>query len=140
MAEGLMRARIETAGLQDAITVRSAGIAAYAGSPASKDTRDLLDAHGIDFADFRSTPVSTFLLDEVDYILCLSQMHRDAILAHHPEYREKALLVGEFLNSDDAPDIADPYGLGSAAYKQVETELLQAIDNILTLVQQDIEV
>jgi len=137
MAEGLMRAEIEKQALD--IEVRSAGIAAFAGSPASIETRKILLEHDIDFESFRSTQVSKYLMDESDYVFCLSRMHREAILSQHPEYREKALLVGEFLGDDSPKDVADPYGLGDAAYKVVEEQLLLAVQNILTFVQSNSE-
>jgi len=132
-----MRAKIEEQSKQNEIEVRSAGIAAFAGSPASIETRQILLEHEINFEGFRSTQVSKYLLDESDYIFCLSRMHREAIISKHPEYREKALLVGEFLGDDDAKDVSDPFGLGDAAYKVVEQQLLSAIDNILAFVQEN---
>ena len=59
-----MRAEIEKRSLQDSIEVRSAGIAAFAGSPASIETRQILLGHEIDFEGFRSTQASKYLLDE----------------------------------------------------------------------------
>ena len=132
-----MRAKIEEQSKQNEIEVRSAGIAAFAGSPASIETRQILLEHEINFESFRSTQVSKYLLDESDYIFCLSRMHREAIISKHPEYREKALLVGEFLGDDDAKDVSDPFGLGDPAYKVVEQQLLSAIDNILAFVQEN---
>ena len=137
MAEGLMRAKIEEHGLQDKFTVSSAGVAASAGAPASIETRQLLLEHGINSEDYRSTQVTKYLMDESDYVFCLSSMHQDAITRPHPEYREKTLLVGEFLGESQPRDIADPFGLGPEAYKVVEAELLNAVDNILSFVQEN---
>jgi len=140
MAEGLMQAKIEKLGLKGTFRISSAGVAASAGSPASKETLQLLNSHGIQFDDFQSTQLTKYHLDENDYIFCLSRMHKDAFCRPHPEYREKTLLVGEFLNNGETKDIADPFGLGTKAYKQVEKELLLSIDNIIKFVQENSQI
>lgn len=127
MAEGLMKKHI---GDNSAMEVSSAGVAASASSPASIETRNILLAHDVDFHSFRSRPVTTELIDESDYVFCMSRTHREAILKHMPEHREKVLRVGEFLGLEDATDVFDPFGLGEHAYKEVEAQLLIALKNI----------
>jgi len=139
MAQGLMNAQIQEQNLSEQYDVKSAGVAAFAGSPASIETRNILLDRGIDFEDFRSSKVTQYLLEESDYIFCLSRMHREAILSQFPQFRERALLVGEFLGEEKTKDIADPYGLGDQAYKLVEKQLAVAIENILNFVQQNSE-
>ncbi len=139
MAEGLLKTKLAQLGLAEQFEVRSAGVAAYAGSPASMETRKVLLSHGLDYEDFRSSAASKYLLDESRYIFCLSNMHRQAIITEYPEYNEKILLVGEFLGTNEASDIADPYGQSEAAYKHVEQQLLGALDRIVPFIQEGSE-
>lgn len=137
MAEALMTKRLaESSGY----TVQSAGVAASCGSPASIETRNILLDHDLDFSSFRSQPVTIELLEESDYVFCMSRMHRQAIVNECPEFREKVLLVGEFLGADDAQDVYDPFGMGEPAYKAVEEQLLVAIEGIADFIKTSDEV
>ena len=134
MAEGLLQGKL---GEESGIAVKSAGVAASNGSPASIETRNILLKKGIDFTDFRSQQLTTDLMDEADYVFCMSQMHRNAILSSHPEYREKALLLGEFLGEEKASDIFDPYGMGKEAYLEVEKQVSASLDRILAFISEN---
>lgn len=134
MAEGLMKKLLNDG---DGIEIQSAGVAASNGTPASIETRQILLDYGLDFTSFRSQQLSEKLMDEFDYVFCMSRMHREAILAHMPAHREKALLLGEFLDTTNPQDIFDPYGMGKEAYKKVEQQLLVAVENILAFVKEN---
>ena len=132
MAEGLFRKCVET---KDCFQVKSAGIAAATGSTASIETRNILLEHDVDFTSFRSQQLNNELMDVADYVFCMSKHHRQAILSHNPSYREKTLLVGEFLGEETAVDVFDPFGLGEPAYKDVEKQLVVAVKNIASFIE-----
>lgn len=132
MAEGLFRNLLQEK--DRSISVASAGIAAQDGTPASIETRKILLEHGVDFTSFKSQQLTEEHLAEADYVFCMSRMHCQAILSHSPEYREKALLLGEFLGEKEPKDIFDPFGLGAEAYAQVERQVVVAVKNILAFI------
>ena len=134
MAEGLLRARMDGS---SKIVVKSAGIAASNGSPANIETRNILLNYSVDFSSFRSQQLTKDLLEEADYVFCMSRMHREAILSQRPEFRERVLLLGEFLGQKEPQDVFDPFGLGADAYKKVETQVLIALDNILSFIEEN---
>jgi len=84
-----------------------------------------------------SQQLSDDLMEKADYVFCMSKHHRQAILSHSSAYREKTLLVGEFLGQDTPVDVFDPFGLGEAAYKEVEKQLLLAMENIATFIEEN---
>ncbi len=136
MAEALFNQLLVEKGLESQYEAQSAGVAASTGSPASIETRQLLlNKHEIDYTPFRSRQLNKYIMDECDYVFCLTRMHREAIITNAPEYREKVLLVGEFMGDEGTKDVADPFGLGAPAYEVVEGQLLTAVDNILSFVQ-----
>ncbi|MBL0385426.1 low molecular weight protein arginine phosphatase [Tumebacillus sp. ITR2] len=100
MAEPLMRKRLDAAGLGDAVEVRSAGIAAYAGQPASKGAKQVLTNHGLDPDAHMATPLDDELVKWADLILTMSQSHKRAILERHFEALDKTFQLKEFVDDD----------------------------------------
>lgn len=102
MAEPLMRLRLEKAGISNRVEVRSAGVAAHAGQPASKGARTVLSTHGLDGEAHLATPLDDELVRWADLILTMSQGHKRSILERHFEALDKTFLLKEFV--DDAPE------------------------------------
>ena len=100
MAEPLMRARLERAGLGDRIAVRSAGVAADAGAPASKGAANVLNARGMDGAAHMASRVDDELVRWADLILTMGQSHKRAILERHMEAFDKTFTLKEFVDDD----------------------------------------
>lgn len=74
MAEAIARRRIAERGWTD-VEVRSAGVAAFPGSPASAGAVRASDAHGLDLTGHRSTPLTAELADQADLVLTMSSNH-----------------------------------------------------------------
>jgi protein-tyrosine-phosphatase len=100
MSEPLMRQRLEQAGLGSRITVRSAGVAAYAGQSASKGTQNVLAARGLDGGAHSATQLDDKLVGWADLILTMSQSHKRAILERHIEALDKIFTLKEFVDDD----------------------------------------
>ncbi|KEO83355.1 low molecular weight protein arginine phosphatase [Tumebacillus flagellatus] len=100
MAEPLMRKRLAAAGLENEVEVRSAGIAAFAGQPASKGAKHVLTAQGLDGDAHMATPLDDELVRWADLILTMSQSHKRAILERHFDALEKTFQLKEFVDDD----------------------------------------
>jgi protein-tyrosine-phosphatase len=100
MAEPLMRMRLTKAGLGDQVEVRSAGVAAQAGQPASKGAQQVMNAHGLDADAHLATPLDDELVRWADLILTMSQSHKRAILERHIEAMDKTFQLKEFVDDD----------------------------------------
>ena len=100
MAEPLMRARLEKAGLGERIAVRSAGVAADAGAPASAGAANVLNARGMDGAAHMASKVDEELVRWADLILTMGQSHKRAILERHMDAFDKTFTLKEFVDDD----------------------------------------
>lgn len=126
MAEGLFRKAVS--GVHPGWTVRSAGISAAEGAPASRETLTALKREGINLSSHKSSQVTRELLDEATDVFVMTQGHLAVLLANFPEYAGKVHLVTEYAGNRD---IEDPFGCDQKAYDSVSQSLKLAIDAIL---------
>ncbi|MBK1835175.1 low molecular weight protein arginine phosphatase [Roseibacillus ishigakijimensis] len=129
MAEGLFRQAAEGKGYR----VSSAGVSAYPGSPASRETVEILAQKGISLEGFGSRPVSEEILARASHVFCLTRSHLQILRQMFPEHEEKYYLVAEFAEIDGevGKDISDPFGCGKEAYDQVARELEASIEGLM---------
>jgi len=78
MALGLARSALESWGWRT-IEVRSAGVAAFSGTPASQGALRASSRHGIDLTGYRSTELTPDLVAWADWILTMSRGHLVAV-------------------------------------------------------------
>ena len=125
MASAYAAAVLHRCGRED-IVVRSAGLAAWAGSPASDGAIAVMEQNGIDLTGFRSTRVSAPLLDGSDRIICMTGSHRRAVAELLPDGTDRimTLLPG-------GADVPDPFGGPVAAYEAVWQVMRPALDQML---------
>ena len=128
MAEGLFKQKLSQ---HKEYTVSSAGLQAQDNTPASLETARILEKRGIDFSSFRSQQLTEGLLNDADYVFCMSSHHKEFIVANAPEQAAKVYLVGELLDAQSPKNVFDPYGMNAEAYQEVEKQLNEAIDHIL---------
>lgn len=133
MAEGLFRRMLadhlgcqEDELLDRGYTVISAGLAAYPGAPASRESVELLKQDGIDISAHESQPVTEDLLFHCDHILTMTRNHLDSILQIFPELHQKARLL-----SVDEKDVSDPIGGGPEEYARCKNEIQGSLRALL---------
>jgi protein-tyrosine-phosphatase len=139
MAEGLMRKAIE--GRTD-LTTSSAGVAASKGTPASKETVQILKKREASLTDFRSQPVTAAVLKKASHVFAMTEGHLAALESRFPEYADKYYLVGEFSGVTDKRygiDVPDPIGMGAAAYEEVAKVFESAIPTIIAYLDAEAE-
>ena len=120
MAEVLCRAKIARRGLP--IEVKSAGLAAWDGSPASPFAIEAAAQRGLGLTAHRSTALTQELCAWADRIAVMSEGHRAALLAASVE-ASKITVLGE--------GIPDPYGGDLALYLATCTALDRAMETLL---------
>jgi glycine hydroxymethyltransferase len=130
MAEGLFKKLLS--GRED-IRVRSAGVSAGRGMPASQYAIQALSVDGIDLAHFRSQPVSDDLVRQATHIFVMTRDHKRMIELLFPEACEKTYLLREF--EPGAPDVPDPIGLGRDTYERCRDTLKRALPSILQFIE-----
>lgn len=121
-AEGVMRALVRSAGLEDRIAIDSAGTGAWhAGEPADSRSRAAARARGIELTgqarQFVHTDFARF-----DYVLAMDRGNRRELLRMARGDRERAKV--HLLRSFDATapadaEVPDPYYGGAQGFDQV---------------------
>ena len=110
------------------VECRSAGIAAFTGSPASDNSVAALNELGIDLSDFRSTSITSLIpqLNEFDLFVPMTYSHAMALLQLGVE-KKKIYLFDT--------DVSDPYGGDLSVYRATRDELLKKLDTLAEFVE-----
>jgi protein-tyrosine-phosphatase len=126
MAEGLIRARLERAGLTGVVAVASAGTWAPEGETATAHARTAMAERGIDISAHRSREVTAAQLALADLILVMTASHREALGVDFPDARDKVRLMSSL--DGGGWDIADPVGGTLDDYRATAAELDRLIE------------
>ena len=106
------------------VEIRSAGVAAFDGSPASEGALEVADRHGLALTGHRSAVLTEEDVAEADLILTMSYSHLARVLELGGAGRAWLLtdyaLTGE---GGGGQGIGDPFGGGAEAYEDTYGEL-----------------
>jgi tRNA threonylcarbamoyl adenosine modification protein (Sua5/YciO/YrdC/YwlC family) len=116
MAEGLLRHWL---GPDSPWEVRSAGVSAMAGMPASEAAQVALGEKGIDLGSHRSQPLTQALVDAADLIVVMTADHKRIVLRRFQRIGPKVFLLNAFGYPRSDEDIADPIGMSTDEYRRV---------------------
>lgn len=125
MAAAIARRAVERRGWSH-VEVRSAGVAAAAGSPASAPAIRVAAERGVDLSGHSSQPLTAGLVKWADLILAMSSSHVGSVIELGGE--NKTALVTEFAGG---AGIEDPFGGDDLAYAHTWEQLEVAIDGVL---------
>jgi protein-tyrosine phosphatase len=115
MAEVIMQAMLQQAGLKDAVTVASAGIAAWVGQPIYTQARKTLEHYGMSMGANLSRQLEHSDLMTFDYVLAMDQRTLDFILRHSAGSRADLRLFLTFANDAGlvkGDEVRDPFPNG----------------------------
>jgi protein arginine phosphatase len=98
MAEGIMRRLLEDQGLQQ-VEVRSAGVAAYNGTPMSDHAATILQEKGFT-EKLQSTALDEELLQWADLVLTMTNNHKRHTIQLYPETVDKVATLKEYVQDD----------------------------------------
>lgn len=93
------------------VEVRSAGVSAAPGFPASGGAVEVGRRHGLDLRDHRSRPLDTEDLAWASLVVCMTRSHLQAVRAAGAA--DRAVLLTELLprrHPERDRDVADPHG------------------------------
>lgn len=122
----LQRALDERLGPGHAWVVSSAGVGATDGTPASRGTKDVLKARGIDFRSHRARYLTPAIARSAELIVCMEQMQVEQIqkMVDDPS---KVVLMGE--------GVPDPIGAGPELYEKtaalIESHIAPLVEQLL---------
>jgi protein arginine phosphatase len=103
MAETIAR---DLLGSDSSTIVRSAGVSAGDGYPATEQAQIAMERAGLDLSGHQSRQVTTELVDEADWVLTMTDAHRRDVLALVPTAADKVMTL-----DPDGGSIPDPIGM-----------------------------
>lgn len=128
MAEALLRRWL---GPDSPWEVRSAGVSAAAGMPASGAAREAMAEMGIDLGGHRSQPVTDVLIDAADLVVVMTQDHKRIVLQRFPGVARRVFLLNAFSYSRCDEDVCDPIGMSTDEYRRVRDEMDAAMPDLV---------
>lgn len=125
----MLRRALEEAGVKG-ITVESAGITAWEGSPASEGAYLVLLERGIDLSAHRARPLTKEQVEKADVVLTMGRLQ----LARVRELGAgaRAYLLAEYAGrAPGEAEIADPYGGELDHYRETHRQLSELMPAVL---------
>lgn len=121
MAEALAKDYVNKHGLN--IVVQSRGVNVDPNETAPEQgTVTILKQRGIDISTHKAAQLTKEDITKSDYLLTMTQKHKDKILTQYPDVKGKVFTLAEFATGDN-DDLSDPYQQPLEAYKKVESQL-----------------
>ncbi|MDN4616090.1 hypothetical protein P5G50_16710 [Leifsonia sp. F6_8S_P_1B] len=124
VAERLLAHRLRSAGI-DGVRVESAGLRARSGRDMEQGARELLERLGADPTGFVSRSIREVDLAGIDLVLTATEAQRRRIVATEPAAPARVRTLRGF---DGGGDVIDPFGAPESAWRELELQLLPAID------------
>jgi len=128
LAEAIAR-KVLPGRLDFEVEVASAGTSALDGGPASENSVDVGNRHGLDLSAHRSRPVTAALLHDADLIVTMGVRHRDTIGALDPDSLDSTFLLTNFSDHHHG-DVPDPIGLSAEAYERTYLVIRECIESM----------
>jgi protein-tyrosine-phosphatase len=128
MAEALLNAKVQAAGLGDRVKVLSAGLAAFGESAASLHARTAMARRGLDLEGHRSRQLAPEFLKAADVVLTMTAAHKRSVAAMAPETSAKIFTLAEY--AGEAGDVVDPFGGDEAVYESCAVELERLLEKV----------
>ncbi|MBA9027882.1 MULTISPECIES: low molecular weight protein arginine phosphatase [Bacillaceae] len=113
------------------VEVKSAGIYASVGHPASYHVQNVLSDQNIQ-QNHSSTLLTKTELDWATYIFTMTEGHKAMIASSYPQSSEKTFTLKEFVLDDpNNMDVYDPYGGSREMYEETFIELQRLIEGLI---------
>jgi len=107
------------------VTISSAGLSAWDGSPASPHAVRWAQARGLSLENHRARTLTQDMVNENDLILTMTKAHKEYLLKAFRGAADKTYTISEY--GGEKNDISDPYNLDYAAYEQCAGELTRLL-------------
>jgi protein-tyrosine phosphatase len=133
-AHAVLRQRIAERGLDDRLSVSSAGLEAWHAGE-GPDSRSIRHARlrGYEMADLRARPFRREEFVQADWVLVMDEMHlaRTVRMCPPPHSHKLRLLTDFCRGHDDALEVPDPYYGQAADFEHVLDLIEDACDGLL---------
>ncbi len=132
-AEGVLRDKLEEAGLLERVRLDSAGTHDYhVGKPPDRRAQEAARNRGYDLSALRARQVSSRDFSEFDLILAMDQDNYQSLLRQCPEpQRHKVRLFLSFSSQYANQEVPDPYYGGSQGFDHVLDMVEDAVEGLI---------
>ena len=132
MAESLLRAKIIQEGMENLVSVDSAGTFANEGVPPTQLSVSVIQEAGLEPPVHLSKHVNSHLMQTADLILCMGEHHKRDLQAIFPQHRQKIFTLREFNRdrSTGGTSIDDPFGRNIEQYRKVFRLIQNEVERI----------
>jgi protein-tyrosine phosphatase len=132
-AEGVLRDKLNQAGLLDRVHLDSAGTHDYhVGKPPDRRALEAARHRGYDLSALRARQVGTRDFSEFDLILAMDQDNYQSLLQACPEpYRDKVRLFLNYSSQFTGQEVPDPYYGGPKGFDQVLDMVEDAAEGLI---------
>lgn len=139
-AEGVLRAKLEAAGLADRVELDSAGTHDYhvGRAPDARSQRYALQ-RGYDLSALRARQVGVADFDRFDLVLAMDLANLAALRTLHPEVSpDKLRLLMSFATRHRAEEVPDPYYGEGDGFERVLDYIEDACDGVIATLQREL--
>lgn len=134
-AEGIMRRRLDAAGLAERVVVDSAGTGPWhVGEPPDRRAMAAAAARGYDLSRLRGRQVSPVDLAAFDYVIAMDESNLADLRAMadgRRELLERIALLGDFSAEYRGQPVGDPYYGGAGGFDRVLNMIETCIEGLI---------
>ena len=137
LAETLLKNEIETL-KENSVSVASAGLHAYPGSPPDPKMIEYLSKMGMTPKNHEAKQITKQDVDWAHLILVMEKDHKNMLEELWPGIGHKVKRLGRFISEDQkADDIIDPFGRSPYHYRLAQSQITLAIKNLVKSIKSD---
>lgn len=140
VAEGVLRARIETSSVAGRVELDSAGTGDWhVGEP--PDRRSIANAaeHGVDISGLRARQLAASDYTDFDWLLCADRANLRDVCARAPRgATARSALLLDWCGLETEGEVPDPYTGGPAQFEHVFQLLDQAADGAIARLREEL--
>lgn len=137
MAEGIFRREIAKAGLQDQVSIDSAGTHSYhIGEPPDSRAQSAISRRGVDISGLRGRQVADADFDAFDFILAMDEGNLGILKHNAPSHAHgKIRLLLSYSSKYPNQEVPDPYYGGASGFENNLDMIEDAVQGVIEEIQ-----
>jgi protein-tyrosine-phosphatase len=129
LAEALLKSELKALKVED-VSVLSAGLYAFPGSPPDPQMTAYLSSMGVSFEPHEARQMSRQELDWADLVLVMERRHEADLEKLWPDAKLKVQLLGKYVAGGWEDDIPDPFGNSPYHYRLAQSQITLAVKSL----------
>jgi protein-tyrosine phosphatase len=129
LAEALLKNELKSLKVED-VSVMSAGLYAFPGSPPDPQMTAYLSSMGVSFEPHEARQMSRQELDWADLVLVMERRHEADLEKLWPDAKLKVQRLGKYVAGGWEDDIPDPFGNSPYHYRLAQSQITLAVKSL----------